>query len=406
MNTKKLLMSSAFYSFGNMGGAALNMLFQFILMMFLTTDEYGIIQPLLQFIGLLVLPASAYQYALTKHYSELTHNEIENESIYIFRKTLIFSIIVTIFWLLLIPLLKNFFHIENGNIFIFLVISLILQIIAMPFMSRLQAEKQFLVSGLTQLSQGIVRMTIGCVIVFILPNIFGAILGVIISNLALLFGNSFLYFKTLLKKLPNNFSPKPISLKLLFVSLGSVGLFSLLVYSDTVLVRSFAPELSGLFATSNLLGKGMIFLTTGISFVILPLLAGKFHYPVHYVLWVGFLFLVILVISYTGFFAIVAPFLAKILFKNEPFILDNFSKYLTFYNIMFVPYPLIYYFLNYYLVKEHYFYPIILFIANIFLYIGIVMFNSNLNMIINVIGIVGYITLFIVILHAIFSKNK
>ncbi|MGL4561972.1 MAG: lipopolysaccharide biosynthesis protein [Brevinema sp.] len=401
---KKTLMGSAFYSIGNMAGAGLNMLYQFILMLFLTGEEYGVIQPLLQFIGLLVLPSAAYQYALTKHYSKLDSQTICYESLIIFRRMIVLGIAISVMWILLIPTMKNFFHVEDSNIFVLLLISLLLQIIQTPFISRLQAEKEFFVAGMTQMGQGIVRMTLGLVILSLLPNIWGAILGVIISNISLIYGNMFLYIKSLFQKIPSNFQAKPISFKLLFVSLGSVGLFSLLIYSDTVLVRSILPEFSGVFASSNLLGKGMIFLTAGISFVILPFMAEQLH-DIKKALWIGFFCLLTLILLYVGFFMIVGPFLGHFLFKNEPIILAGFDKYLTYYNIMFIPYPLIYYFLNYYLVKENIFYPILLALSNIILYIGIVCYGNTLDIIILIIGVVGYSTLCCVLIHSLYTQN-
>ncbi|MGL4387837.1 MAG: hypothetical protein ACRCTJ_00380, partial [Brevinema sp.] len=385
MSKNKMLLSSAFYSVGNMTGAGLNMLYQFILMLFLTGDEYGIIQPLLQFIGLLALPIAAYQYALTKHFGDLDEKSIQYESIINFRKMLILSVAIIILWFILTPIMQKQFHVSSYVIFIFLLVSLIIQVIQAPFISRLQAEKQFFVAGLTHMIQGIVRMSVGLFIVWKMPNIFGAILGVIVSNIALIYGNMFLYIKSIFQKIPSNFSPKPLSVRLLFVSLGSVGLFSLLIYSDTVLVRSLLPDLSGIFSSSNLLGKGMIFLTAGISFVILPFMAEQLH-DIKKALWIGFFCLLILVVCYIGFFMLIAGVLGQFLFGKEPLILAGFQKYFTYYNLMFLPYPLIFYFLNYYLVKESIFYPILLLISNIVLYFGIIFYGQTLGIIILVVG--------------------
>ncbi|MGL4394049.1 MAG: hypothetical protein ACRCS8_02370 [Brevinema sp.] len=405
MLKNKMLLGSAFYSVGNMAGAGLNMLYQFILMLFLVSDDYGIIQPLLQFVGLLVLPVAAYQYALTKHFGDSSEEAIKYESILNFRKMILLSIGISILWFALTPFMQKQFHVDNTPIFVFLLISLLLQVIQAPFVSRLQAEKEFFVAGLTQLIQGVVRMSVGLLIVWKLPNIFGAMLGVIISNISLIFGNMYLYLGSVFQKIPSDFSPKPISLKLLFVSLGSVGLFSLLIYSDTVLVRSIHPELSGIFASSNLLGKGMIFLTAGISFVVLPLMAEQLH-DMKKALWIGFACLLTLVLMYIGFFMIVDEYLGQFLFGKEPLILEGFKQYFTFYNLMFLPYPLIYYFLNYYLVKESTFYPILLLISNIILFYGILSYGKTIDNIIITLGSVGYGTLLIVLVHSIFTREK
>ena len=124
MPIRKFLLGSAFYSVGNMVGAGLNLMFQFVLIMFLTIDDYGIIQPLLQFVGLLILPMSAYQFALTKHYSNMSEKELAQESLYTASKINKISIILTGIWLLLIPIFKNVFHIDDTYIFVLLFFSL------------------------------------------------------------------------------------------------------------------------------------------------------------------------------------------------------------------------------------------------------------------------------------------
>jgi len=405
MSIKKIVMGSAFYSIGNMIGAGLNMIYQFVLMLFLTSSDYGIIQPLLQFIGLLLLPLTAYQYALTKHYSSISKIYLEEELIYIFKKMITLGVYIGIAWVLLIPIFKIVFHIDDPIIFLLLLISLLIQIPQTPFISRMQAENKFFAAGIAQIVQGVTRISLGVICVWKIPNLWGAMIGILISNLAFVFGNMFIYRKTIYKKNSANFTFHPFSLRLLFVSLGSVGLFSLLIYSDTVLVRSLLPTESALFASSNLLGKGMIFLTASVSFIILPLMATKVH-NMKKALWIGFASLVILSIAYIIFFMIVSPYLAKFLFKNDLSIMVGFQKWMPYYNMAFLPYPIIYYFLNYYLVKESTFYPIILGLGVISLYTGIFNFHENIQEIINVIGVIGYILLFVVITHSIISRDQ
>lgn len=405
MSIKKMLMGSAFYSVGNMVGAGLNMIYQFVLMLFLSPNDYGIIQPLLQFVGLLLLPLTAYQYALTKHYSCLDCSLLEDESIATLKKINILGIGIGLLWILLIPVFRTVFHVNDSLIFVLLLISLLVQIPQTPFISRMQAENQFFAAGMAQIMQGVVRMSLGVLCVWRLPNIWGAMMGVLVSNCAFVYGNMFIYRKSLFKKLDKTFIPKAFSLRLLFVSLGSVGLFSLLVYSDTVLVRSLIPTESALFASANLLGKGMIFLTASVSFVILPIMATKVH-NMKKALWIGLACLVVLILGYIGFFTITAPYLAQFLFKNDPHIMRGFQKWMPYYNMVFLPYPIIYYFLNYYLVKESLFYPIVLGSGIIALYTGIFSFHKGIQDIIIVIGGVGYLLLLIVLCHSLLSKDE
>ncbi len=398
-----MLLSSAFYSIGNMMGAGLNMVYQFVLMMFISIEDYGVIQPLLQFVGLLILPVSAYQYALTKHFAEI--KDLQEESAYVVHKVNIAILWIAIVWIVLTPIFKNIFHVDNTFIFVLLLLSLLLNIVQVPYVCRLQAEKKFFVAGIAQIVQGVTRMSAGLVCVWLFPNIFGAMFGVLLSNMAYVLGNSFEYRKDILKKRSKNYTPSKLSMRLLLVSLGSVGLFSLLVYSDTVLVRILLPQESALFASANLLGKGMIFLTAGISFVVLPLMAEKLGNSKKS-LWIGFLCLLVLVCGYAGFFTLTAPILEYVLFKDEVSIAGVFQKFMPYYNLMFIPYPLIYYFLNYYLVKENPFYPCVLFIGVLMLYIGIFYMHDSIYTITNVIGSVGYILLTVVIVHSLLSKDK
>lgn len=404
MKKDNILLSSAFYSVGNMIGAGLNLIYQFVLMIFISLEDYGIVQPLLQFVGLLLLPVAAYQFALTKHFSDMNNEELQNESRFILNQLIKYSFYISIVWVLFIPIFKYIFHIDDVFIFILLLISLLLNTIQIPYLCRLQSEKKFFIAGIAQIIQGAVRVSLGLLCVWISPTIWGAMIGVIISNITFVIGNIFEYKNELLKKNPEKFIPKKIPIKLLFISLGSVGMFSLLTYSDTVLVRPLLPNESALFASSNLLGKGMLFLSAGISFVLLPILAGKLG-DSKKSLWIGFGCLLILVLSYVLFFYLTAPILEYILFKNEMSIVGEFQYFMPYYNLMFIPYPLIYYFLNYYLVKENPFYPSLLFCGVILLYAGIFINHSSIYAISNIVGGVGYLLLFIVMLHSIFSKD-
>ncbi|MGL5254483.1 MAG: oligosaccharide flippase family protein [Brevinema sp.] len=401
---RKLMVGSAFYSIGNMGGAGLNMLYQFVIIVFLSTSDYGIVQPLLQFVGLFQLPVMAYQYALTKHLSALSPEHIEKEMPYIIRIILIVEIIVAIFWMGSIPLFKSIFHVSDTVIFILAGFSLLLNIPQTPYISRLQAEHRFVTAGLTQAIQGVTRITLGLVIVKFIPNVTGALLGVLISNVAYTLGNTIPYIKHWFERRDKTYKPHPFSLRSLFISLGSVGLFSFLTYSDTILVRSFLPDQSGLFASSNLLGKGMLFLCQGVSFAVLPLMANKLHDSTK-ALWVGLAFLIVLMLGYMGFFYFTAPFLGAILFAKDAVIQKGFQQLMPVYNMVFFPYPIVYYFLNYYLVKESRFYPILLGIGVTFLYAGLSIWHNSLTQVNIVIATIGYSLLVAVLIHALAIKK-
>ncbi|MGL5722178.1 MAG: hypothetical protein ACRCY4_07260 [Brevinema sp.] len=401
---RKLMIGSAIYSIGNMGGAGLNMLYQFVIIIFLSTSDYGIVQPLLQFVGLFQLPVLAYQYALTKHLSALPPEQIEKEMPYIIRTILIVELVVAVLWMGSIPLFRVIFHVPDTILFVLVGFSLLLNIPQTPYLSRLQAEHKFIAAGVVQGMQGFVRMTIGLVIVRFVPNAMGAIIGVLVSNIAYTLGNTLPYARHWFERRDKSYQPHPFSLRSLFISLGSVGLFSFLTYSDTVLVRSFLPHQSALFASSNLLGKGMLFLCQGVSFAVLPLMANKLH-DTFKALWVGLGFLVVLMVMYMGFFYFTAPILGGILFAKDVEIQQGFLQLMPIYNLAFFPYPIVYYFLNYYLVKESRFYPILLGIGVASLYTGLAIWHDNITQVNTVIAVIGYSLLVAVLIHALAIKK-
>ncbi len=361
---------------------------------------------MLQFVGLLILPVTAYQFALTKHYGEVAPEYMDDEFIYRCNQIYKICVLISVLWVALIPVFKNIFHISETWIFMMLLISLLLNTVQVPFICRLQADKNFFIAGIAQIAQGVARMTLGLLCVIVYPNVMGALLGVIISNIVFVLGNSYTsdYF-ALQRNHHKEFKPSRLSANLLFVALGSVGLFSLLVYSDTVLVRILLPSESAAYSSSNLLGKGMIFLTSGISFAVLPLMANRIENKTQAML-IGFGCLIVLVLAYAGFFYLTAPILQNVLFRNDTLIGDVFRTFMPFYNLMFIPYPLVYYFINYYLVKESHFYTAILLFGVLAQYALVFLFHDSIKTIAMIVGGIGYLLLLIVVAHSLGFKEK
>ena len=326
---KKLILGSAFYSTSSMLTAILYLLYQFIMMFFLDIDDYGIIQPLLQFVGLLILPINAFQFSLTKYFSSMSNNTLHLEGQFFVRILTTIAIIIFILWSLLIPVFQSIFHTNNLSILVLLGVSLALQIIPIPYTSLLQAENRFFSAGMIQIVHSVIRVIAGWVILSQSSTMIGAMLGIIISNIVFLLGSGYPYINSVISNLLSqesiSYKIKNFPYKVLWISLGSVGLFSLLVYSDSVLVRSLLPNESALFSSASLFGKGSIFLATAISFIVLPLMSKKTH-DSKIALWYGCIFLLVLVIMYCVFFWITAPLIAKILFKNEITIAIRFQK--------------------------------------------------------------------------------
>lgn len=389
----KVFVSSTLISIASVVAGLFNFVFNIIVSRILGQEQYGIIYPLISLLTILLLPANVVQFLMGKDFSRLIHeNDWATIKAYLRKMLLLISLfILAIISVLLIamPALKNFFHLTD-NLPLLLVFGMVpIQLYIGLLNGFVQSREHFHVYVINTLLGTIVKFIAGILLVTLTTSYLGVLGGLIASQIVsiiyLLW--DFFYFKESRRKNVD----KPVNLDFLklkrigmsFVfTFFSVGAFQFLNFLDSILVRHYLPDSAGVYSVVNLLGKASFFIATAVAFVMLPVMA-KDRTNMSKTNGKAIAFLTFILLGYAVFLAVASPFISSVLFAGK---YSGMEKVLPLYGFMFLPYAIISYLVNYYVIEENLFYFLaILFGAGMQAF-GISMFHSDLIQVSYVVG--------------------
>ena len=280
--------------------------------------------------------------------------------------------------------------------------------IAVPFVSLVQSRERFGVYSLYFLAGIVVKFAAGISLVYFTAHYFGVLIG--------LFAGQFFSFAIILwdyKKFREirkysvlGKKEKAIQLpkfaRSFFFALLSVGSFYLITYLDSVLVRHFLPDASGVYSIVNLIGKASFFLATAVAFVMLPMMA-KDKKNMEEKNFKAFLFLLAILIAYATCLWIGSDFLARVVFAGK---YPGMESILPLYGFVFIPYAIISYFVNYYVIAEKMFYPLVILAGAVIQTFGIYYFHNDLVQVSIIVGISGLFVLGMLMFDLFFRRKK
>lgn len=251
----------------------LNYLYHLVIGRLLGPSGYGELAGILSLSGLIAIIPGSLNLVVTKFISSTEDKNELNELIrWIVKLSFILGTILTISVLILSPLLSSFLNFSSYWLLIILALSFIFSIPASYNRSILQGKLSFNSFIITSISENLIRLISGVVLVYIGWSVFGAVFGILLTSI---FGwfitKRFLEIKDKKKNLNFNVNKREVfyyTIPILIQSLASTSLYS----SDLLLVKHyFDAHIAGIYASLSTLSKIIFFATGPIGAVMFPM---------------------------------------------------------------------------------------------------------------------------------------
>ncbi|MCX6744432.1 MAG: oligosaccharide flippase family protein [Candidatus Parcubacteria bacterium] len=269
---------------GNLLAGFLGYVFHLIVSRLLSISEYGELQSLVSLISVLAVPSAAISYFTIKHSAEFYGHQdyMGNFSFYnwLRKKVYYFIGVISIFFVLFLPLLKNYLHLNSSAnlLIIWLVVALNLMIAIKS--GILNGWQNFKSLSLNSILAAGIKLIVGITLVSFLINVSAALTGFLAGSLfSFIFLKLIIYRKLKTKQADNISSAKfegqkiqteiqKIIIPILFFSL----FLALLNSIDMLMVKNLLDsELAGYYGAFNILGKIIFWASSSIIAVILPM---------------------------------------------------------------------------------------------------------------------------------------
>ncbi len=238
-------------------------------------SSYGILGALLSITYILNVPLTVIQTSVTKFAAQYKAkkeiNKINTLLISSIKRLSIFGIIGTIIFFILSPLIGYFLHIKIEYLFILspiIIFSLLLPLTR----GILQGLQRFNSLSLNMILEGLIKLSLGILLVYMGLNIGGAILAIIFS-FVIAFFLTFIPLKQFLVIKNMNINTKEIYNYTIPVLIALTSL-TFIYTIDIFIVKHFFNEIeAGYYAALSLIGKIIFFGTFAIANVMFPKVA-------------------------------------------------------------------------------------------------------------------------------------
>ena len=413
--SSRLLFSSTIISIVTAAEGAINFLYTMFIGRMLGQDMFGKYFPLIALLLIVTIPGQALQMIFSADISALIHNRKRRELRDYLKKVfiIIFSLIIFVAFALglALPALRVYMDIMDDRPFFILLMMAALNLFAVPFQSLIQSREDYTKYIIYRLTAVISKFVFGVGFVYLSLSYLGALGGFMLSlfiGAAFLSTDFYFYIKRIkaMTDEDKNTAPKFISLgKILrsfFTGFLSVAAFQLIINMDSILVRHYLEKWTGIYSMAKQFGWASFFIANSISFVMLPFMSKDRENLARSNLK-GFLFLSLILVSFCAFLALISRFLSDVIFAGR---FQGMENILPLYSFMFLPYALISFVINYYIISQKLFYSIAIFAGVLLQYLGIVLFHKNLLDVCIVIGSVGYTVLAILMLDSLLLHKR
>ncbi len=401
--SSRILMSSTLISAASVAGGFVNFLFNVAVGRMLGPEKYGVVYPLISVFMIVTLPATALMYVLSREFSVQVHQKKWAD----LRRHLRDSFLIVAAGLavliaalvVLIPVLKSYLHVGDTPTFLLLFSLVPLSVLVMPFVSIVQSRERFTVYTVYFLAGILVKFAVGVPLVYVTAHYFGVLWG-LLAGQVFSFGIVVWDLRGLSVHpewrtgiTAQGHPAQPLNrkkfAKAFLLSFLFVGAFQFITYLDPVLVRHYFPDGSGVYSIVNLLGKATFFIAQAVSFVMLPLMS-KDRENMARTNMKALVFLLGVLLAYAGFLWVASGFLADFVFKGR---YPGMESILPVYAFLFIPFAVVSYFVNYYVIKEKVIYFLAILAGALVQYLGIHLFHGSLLQISLVVGASGLLIL-------------
>lgn len=263
---------------GGVSAGVLGYLFQIIMGRMLSVSEYGIFSALMAMIIVIGAPMSALTMIIARRVSAFrSDKDISNLShlfFWINRRLILISIVLIVIIIFNAKSLQNFLLIEK-SVYLFSLVAIILiafpQAIINGFLQGLQYFKWL---ALSSVFVTFLKIIFAITLIYVGLGVTGALGGVIFSSLALLIITYIILYPSIKKTNVSGSSSTQLLFKSSFPVLLANFAFAIMTQIDIVLVKHyFSSQEAGIYAAASILGKAVMYLPSGISSALFPMVA-------------------------------------------------------------------------------------------------------------------------------------
>lgn len=278
----ELVAGSIYVFMGFFIGSIFGFLVNLFLARNLTSSDYGIYASLLSLFTLASIPTQSVVPIVVRFAADFfAKGEIDKGAgLYfkVFKFLLFLSLFILVIFLLLSSSIGSFLHIDNFWYIFLIGISVSISYLSVINTAFLQSLLKFSFVGISYALNGIARISVAVILVYLGFKVFGAIVAILFALLiSFLFQFIPLKFLFSQRKAKAEISGKEIVEYALPTAITTLSLMSL-TSMDVILVKHFfSPESAGLYGGLSLVGKVIFYFTGPIPLVMFPLLIKRYN---------------------------------------------------------------------------------------------------------------------------------
>lgn len=361
-----------------------NLIFNLYLGKSLDAKDFGVvtfITSLLYFTNIILLSLVATMSYTVAYLQAHSNNSAIAFFLLIRKKGIIFAIVASLLWLLLIPILNPFFQIQSQLPLLLYVPIFILGVIAASNRGFLQGRLQFAKAGTILISEALSKLFIAVTII----TLGYKVLAYVAIPFSIIFASlvSSLLTKNIGKPAEED---KPSQFPVRFFLVASLASLSTMAFLslDIIFVKHFfSPIVAGQYALLALTGKTIYFFGSLFNNFLIPLVGrdlGKGKNPIK-TFHVIFSFTSTAVILGFFTFGLFGYITAPILFGDKA---DAITSLLPLYSLAIAGYTIATSITTYHLAKKEYVFPLLATVNAFFVAVGLIIYNDSLEQIIQV----------------------
>ncbi|MGH2563388.1 MAG: oligosaccharide flippase family protein, partial [Ginsengibacter sp.] len=276
-----LIYGSGIVVIGGLAANFLNFLFNLFMSRSLSVADYGTLASLTSLIGFPALIITAVMPLVVRfagdYFATNRLDLVRGLYIKMAKFLIIIGFVFFILFLIFVPSISNFFHIENKILLIITDLIIFSGFLAIINIAMLQAKLAFGYQMLVNLIGAVVKLSLGVLFVYLGYSVTGSALAILMASVSI-YIFSFFPIKFIFNK---KISASPhVDTKELFVygipsALTLFGLTSL-ISTDVILVKHFFdPKSAGIYAGLSLMGRVIFYISSPIGSVMFPIIVQK-----------------------------------------------------------------------------------------------------------------------------------
>nr|MBI4156740.1 oligosaccharide flippase family protein [Candidatus Woesearchaeota archaeon] len=344
-NDKRLLKDNAILFIATFLMNVLAYVFHIYVGRFLGPEDYGIFGSLLSLIYIMIIPFTTIQTGIAKFVSEFKAKNEYGKISFLFsrslKKMLVYGIIFVAVFLLISPLIAKFLKIDDVKPVMLLAPFFFFALLLHVTRGVLQGLQDFKKLGINIVSEGIIKLIVGIILLYVGFRVNGAIFAFVISYTIPFF--VFLYImRNYFKEKKEQFNTKLIYNYSLPVLLLLISLTAFYTF-DVLLVKHFFNNIdAGHYAALALLGKVVLFGSISVPMVMFPKVSESYvkNQDHKHLLYKSSLFVLIFGSFVTLFYFLFSNFAIRILFGERYLDIANllgwFGIAMTIFSLIYV----------------------------------------------------------------------